>query len=220
MLPQILQEPTTHLRTPARSRRPFLRLRYRNTTRMPAKRRFIGPSQRLTSFANMRTVHHAPTDVKKIDVNLSTYVGFSMFPTRKHPTEACTRQYSRLRHRSRANIRQGQGHAGRRPRRAARSASLATFGAWSQRSVIRTSTRQGRQHQAAPVPTLCREPPRKMRKRGNRFFAPILLSLFDESAARLRSQQKGGAQRAPPIRKRCSERMPPLSGALPDQYLS
>jgi len=76
---------------------------------MPAKRRFIAPRQRLASLVIMRAACRAAANVEKIDVNLLTYVGFSMLPTRKHPTEARARQYSRLRQRFRANIPQGQG---------------------------------------------------------------------------------------------------------------
>jgi hypothetical protein len=43
---------------------------------MPAKWRFIDPSQRLTSLAIMRAACCAPTSIEKIDVYLSAYVDF------------------------------------------------------------------------------------------------------------------------------------------------
>ncbi|WP_148663577.1 hypothetical protein [Bosea vaviloviae] len=55
---------------------------------MPAKRRFAHPQQHLTSLVITRVACRVSTDVKKIGVNLSIYVGFSMLPARKHLTEA------------------------------------------------------------------------------------------------------------------------------------
>ncbi len=43
----------------------------------------------------MHATHIVPPSTVKIDMNISTYVSFSMLPVREHRTEASTGQYLR-----------------------------------------------------------------------------------------------------------------------------